>query len=262
VKVLVTGHKGFIGTILIERLKESGKFELITGYDLVEGDDILDEEKLDKVLSSNNYDVIIHLAAKTSVDESHRMAEIYHETNSKGTMNVVNAANKNNVKTIVYAATAASLDPTSSPYASSKLEAENHLKLFNGIHVALRFFNVVGKRSNPSYAGVIDFFRTGIKKREITIYGDGEQTRDFIHVYDVCNAIILACSSSESGTFQIGSGKEISINELAKNMIGEKDVKIIHGPARKEVRNSVANIEPAKKAFGFEPKRDIAEFFE
>jgi UDP-glucose 4-epimerase len=258
--ILVTGDKGFIGSILIQKLKQYSRDIVITGYDLKDGFDILDEKMFDKVLSKDKYDIIIHLAAKTSVEESQQKADEYFRTNAEGTRIVVALAKRHGVKKIIYAATAASLDPDSSPYASSKLQGEREIQKFEN-YVILRLFNVVGRRSNPSYSGVIDIFREGIQKGKIIIYGDGEQTRDFIHIEDVCEAFIRACNADVSGSFEIGSGKGITINDLAHMMIGSKAVSIQHAPQRKEVRNSCADITAAKQALGFTPTRSISEFF-
>lgn len=263
--VLVTGGRGFIGTELIDRMRQNKNFGVISCYDLVDKEDILDFDGLLSAFSSNKYDAIVHLAAKTSVEESHRIPEEYLKTNEMGTLKVVDGANISGIKKIIYAASAASLVPNSSPYALTKLNGERCLEKFDGQHLILRFFNVVGRRSNPSYSGVIDAFREGTKTGKITIYGDGNQTRDFIHIGDVCDALIASCltNNCESACIDVGTGKETTINQLAKDIIAKsgRNVAIEYKEQRKEVRNSCANIENLKKVLGITPERPISEFY-
>ena len=247
--ILATGDMGFIGTHLKEKLGD------IKGYDLKNGFDILDKEKLD--LAMSEVDVVIHLAALVSVEHSRQAPDEYVQTNIQGTMNVLEAAVNNGVKRIVYASSAACYEPNSSVYAMTKYASENLMQIYSPIieNVSLRFFNIYGTGQNPAYAAVITAFMKGIEDGEVVIYGDGHQTRDFISVDDICDAIILAAFNEvKSGSvMDIGTGEETSVNQLLKIMskLYDKPTKIIRASERKEVRNSRADVKVAKKAIKF-----------
>jgi UDP-glucose 4-epimerase len=122
---------------------------------------------------------------------------------------------------------------------------------------------VVGEGQNKNYMGVVPKFKDLIKSRApITVYGDGEQTRDFVDVRDVVQAIILAMNvtplSEKHTSFEIGSGRAVSVNHvvkaLTKNKIG---ITVVHEPAKQEVRHSVANITEARKVLGYEPRYEV-----
>ncbi|MEM4239916.1 MAG: GDP-mannose 4,6-dehydratase [Candidatus Woesearchaeota archaeon] len=229
-------------------------------------------------------DAIVHLAAPISVEESVRNPLKYCNEIYGKTIHLLEAARLGNIRKMVIASTAAvygSNDrlPTSeharteplSPYAISKLAAEGIARMYareHGIETAiLRFFNVYGPDQNPSsgYSGVIsNFMSQAKKKQQFTIFGDGKQTRDFVYVEDICDAIIAALTKKfEPGiVVNIGSGKETAILELAEKIakVSGTAFKVEHKEPRKEdIPHSQASIERAKKLLDYEPKVSLEE---
>ena len=204
-----------------------------------------------------------------------------HEVNVDGTFNILQAAAKNKVKRFVFASSTAvygdaktlplqeniGLKPIS-PYAASKAAGEAYCSAFAncfGIQTtALRFFNIYGLRSeNSPYSGVITKFLQKIMKGEtLTIDGDGEQTRDFVHVNDVVKAVILALNYDGLGgdVFNVCTGKPTSINQLAAALktVTRKRPKVVHGPARLgDIRSNYGDPVKAKKVLGFRATVDL-----
>ena len=288
-KVFITGGAGFIGTHLCKKLLTQNHD--ITVYDnfsnsfqenftstiknkvtIVSGD-ILDYSKL--VPSMKNHDVVIHLAAKISVSESIKNPRSTFDTNVQGTLNVLNSCIQNDITKIIATSTAAVypntsaktiLDETSptipsSPYGESKLEMEKKINDFTSTNkisaTILRLFNVYGYGQSPEYAGVITQFKEKIQNDSpLTIYGDGSAVRDFVHVDDVIDAIILAITHTSS-TYNIASGTSTSISDLAKMMITltNKEIQILYNPSRPgDILYSTADISFAKTNLGFTPK--------
>ncbi|MEN2984310.1 MAG: SDR family oxidoreductase [Dictyoglomaceae bacterium] len=296
-KFLVTGGAGFIGSHIAERLvKEGGKVivldNLSTGKEenldsikdeiiFINGD-IRDLELL--LLISKDIDYIFHEAAMTSVIESTEKPEKCNEINIMGTLNVFMAGLRSQVKRIIYASSSAvygndpvlpkkeetKLEPIS-PYAISKYVGELYMKFFYEIYkleiVSLRYFNVYGPRQDPNspYSAVIPkFIASLLKKEPPTIYGDGEQTRDFIFVEDVVSANLQAMKIKgiEGKTFNIASGKRISVNKLFRILkeIINVDVEPIYAHERKgEVRDSVGDITLAQNYLLWNPKFSLEE---
>jgi UDP-glucose 4-epimerase len=289
-KIFITGGTGFIGTHLCKKLLELNHD--VTIYDnfsnslkqnflskikqkttLISGD-ILDCSKL--VTSMKNHDIVIHLAAQISVSESMKNPEQTFDVNVNGTQNVLNACLQNNITKIITTSTAAvyknpstniilneksSVDPLS-PYGKSKLDMENKILDFTSLHKIhvsiLRLFNVYGPGQSIDYAGVITKFKENIQNNSpLIIFGDGTAIRDFVHVDDVIDAIVLAISSSSSFTCNIASGVSTSISDLAKTMISlsHKEIKIIYKSSKPgEILFSAADITFAKKNLSFNPK--------
>ena len=289
-KVFITGGAGFIGTHLCKKLltqnhditvydnfSNSSKEKFISAtknkVSIISGD-ILDYSKLES--SMKNHNIVIHLAAKTSVTDSLKNPKLTFDTNVQGTLNVLNACLQNKITKIIATSTAAIypnvstktiLDETStlapsSPYGESKLEMEKKINDFvstNKISATiLRLFNVYGYGQSAEYAGVITKFKERIRKNSpLIIYGDGNATRDFVHIDDVTDAIILAMTSTNSSTYNIASGTSISISDLAKLMItlSGKDLKTLYNPSRPgDILYSKADITLAKTNLGFIPK--------
>jgi len=223
---------------------------------------------------------VIHLAAKSDVADSVIHPEITTDVNVNGTINVLKSCIQNKIGKIIFASSAAvygncndspiteksDTNPTS-PYGSSKLSAENEIKKFAkefGIdYIILRMFNVYGKEQNKQYAGVITKFLKNItQNKEIIIYGDGKQTRDFISINDVVESFDCAVKSKSNGTYNIASGISVSINELAKIMFNAcgKKVEIKYLEKQKEdIQNSKADITLATKELCFTPSRSLEE---
>ena len=289
-KIFITGGAGFIGIHLCKKLLELNHD--ITVYDnfsnsleedfisiikqkvtLIFGD-ILDNSKL--VTSMKNHDIVIHLAAQISVPASIKNPKLTFDVNVNGTQNVLNACLQNNITKIIAASTAAVYQNTStkiildeaspvepqSPYGQSKLEMENKIIDFASIHnidvTILRFFNVFGIGQSLEYAGVITKFKENIQNNSsLIIFGDGTVTRDFVHVDDIVDAIILTISHSKNPIYNIASGISTSISDLAKIMISisGKDIPILYHPSRSgDILFSSANISLAKEILKFAPE--------
>jgi len=327
----VTGATGFIGSHLCLRLLDLG-MEVHGLDDLSRGSlkrakilensgmslhkaDVRDWATVHEVLHEVKPDAVIHLAALISVEESIRMPELYMEVNAEGTRNIVRAASNVGSGRLIYASSAAVYGnpirlpitedhPTSplSPYGLSKLMGERYVTSeFIGREkpVILRIFNVYGPGQNPEYAGVITkfmerlsqgdppiIFGDGEQTRDFIhvddvgiitkfmerlsqgdppiIFGDGEQTRDFIHVDDVVEAFIRSLDTplNETAVLNVGSGRPFKIIELARMMIRlyGLNVEPIHVPPRPgDVRGSYADISLAKRLLGWNPKISLEE---
>ena len=290
-KFLVTGGAGFIGRHLITKLLHDGhditifdnfssssKNDVVhlleNGVNLVTGD-ILDYDLLLKSMS--NYDFVIHLAAQTNISQSIAEPKTTAGIIVDGTVNVLKCCVKTNVKGIVFSSSAAvygdSLDtPISetsqpnpvSPYGASKLVAEYNLQAFSkffGLNcISLRLFNVYGGDKSSKMDVVRKFLKNISEGLPLEIFGDGKQTRDFVHILDVIQAIYCAIKNIEAkrgDIYNIGSGNSTSINELALLLISSKgkDLQIIHKPPIEgEIKYSKADISLAETDIGYSPK--------
>jgi len=295
-KFFITGGAGFIGRHLVAKLlhdkheitifdnfSSSSKNDIThlleDGVGLVTGD-ILDYDLLLK--SMPNYDFVIHLAAQTSVSQSVANPKTTADIIVDGTVNVLKSCVKTNVKNIIFSSSAAvygnsintllaedaQLSPLSS-YGASKLVAEYNLlafsKLFGLNCISLRLFNVYGN-GQSSEAGVIRKFLKNISEdTPLEIFGDGTQTRDFVHVSDVIEAFYCAIRNidAKSGNvYNIGSGIATSINELASLLISSKgkDLQVIHKPALEgEIKDSKADISLAENDIGYSPQVSLSD---
>jgi UDP-glucose 4-epimerase len=289
-RIFIIGGAGFIGIHLCKKLLELN--HNITIYDnfsnslqenfssiikqkvtLISGD-ILDYSKL--VTSMKNHDVVIHLAAQISVSESIKNPKLTFDVNVDGTQNVLNACLQNDITKIIATSTAAVYQNTStktilnetspveplSPYGISKLQMEKKIIDFASIHkipaIILRLFNVYGIGQSLEYAGVITKFKENIQNNSpLIIFGDGSAIRDFVHVDDVVDSIILSILHSKNFICNIASGTSTSVSDLAKTMItiSGKDTKILYNPSRSgEIMFSIADISKAKETLNFIPK--------
>jgi UDP-glucose 4-epimerase len=251
--------------------------------------DIRDKEIL--IQASKDCDIIFHQAAMVSVPQTVDNPVESAMVNDMGTLYVLEAARKNKIKRVVLASSCAiygddpvlpkreNMNPKpQSPYAVQKLTGECYARIFFELYgletVCLRYFNVYGPKQDPSspYSGVISIFMTKASdKKTPVIYGDGNQYRDFIFVKDVVKANLLAANRSEAKgkIFNIGTGRYVSINELWEMIcqLTENKIEPKYEPPRPgDVRESVANIDYAKKHFGFEPEysfeKGLKETFE
>lgn len=292
-KVVVTGGLGFIGSHLVEKLSEdnlvvviddqsTGKVENIKHLNLSKIDITLGDItsiNLDEIFDGADY--VFHEAAVTSVQKSVEDPLNSNEVNITGTLKVLEAAKNANVKKVVLASSSAIYGDTESlplsednhinplsPYAVGKATGELYCNVFSEIYglptISLRYFNVFGLRQDPNsqYAAVIPIFIDKILKNESpVIYGDGEQSRDFVSVKHVVAANIMAAESKLTGAFNIGLGKSTTINQLV-DMINEilgKDVKPIYANERSgDIKHSLADISKAK-SLGYDPKADFKE---
>ncbi len=291
--ILVTGGAGFIGSHIVNNYIEAGH-QVSVIDNLSSGElrflnpkakfyemDILDP-RVPEVLKTENIHTINHHAAQISVSES--VADPVFDANSNiiGTLQLLKSAVSSNVKKFILASTGGAMYgeqihfPATeehpchplSPYGISKLSAENYLRFFNeqyGISTTvLRYSNVFGPHQNPhGEAGVVAIFcQKLVKGQEPGICGDGEQTRDFISVRDVVQANLIALDPACVGVFNVGTGKETSVNVLTDRLIGisGKNVSAIHGPARSgEQRRSVIDYKKFHESFGWEPKFSLEQ---
>ena len=287
--IVVTGGSGFIGTHLCERLIDDGhKVRIIDiappkmglNAEFVRAS-VLDAARLAKLLSGA--EGVVHLAALIDVAASVSDPYADFSVNAAGTMNVLEAARHAGVKKLAFASSAAVYgDPPRmpvqetapcfplSPYGAAKMAAEGYVLLYNSLfgmeNTALRLFNVYGEgqgASNP-YSGVITKFADAIAEgRRPIIYGDGEQTRDFVHVDDVCDAFVRAVEGQGcSSALNIASGKETSVRCLLETMCGISgaDFCPTYLPERNgEIARSVADISLAKKIIGYSPKMALTQ---
>jgi nucleoside-diphosphate-sugar epimerase len=290
-KALVTGGSGFIGSNVVKLLiskgwdvrvldnLSSGYFENLEGLniDFIEGD--INDPKI-TYDACDGVDVVFHLAACVGRQKSLDDPILDSTTNLLGTINILEGMRKKGVKRIVYSSSAAifgeletlTIDEehpqnADSPYGVSKLAAEKMILSYSAIYgitgVCLRYFNIYGINQRfDLYGNVIPIFAKRIYSGErLTVYGDGEQTRDFINVADVARANFLAGTADiTTSVFNLGSGTRITINELA-NMMGTMsglNVSIDNAPTRlADVRHCQANIDKVKRELGFEPTVDL-----
>jgi len=302
-KVLVTGGAGFIGSHVVDRLMldghevvvlddlSSGSLENIEnhldepGFRFVEGD-IRHSRTVEKALEG--VDAVIHEAAIASVPLSIKNPALTNEINVQGTLNLLKASLEAGIKRFVYASSSAvygtpsklpisedaSLRPIS-PYGESKVAAERHCQTFYGVHgletVRLRCFTVYGPRQTGEYAGVMTKFLERLQNNQPPIiFGDGEQTRDFVYITDVVEATLLALNSEGVAgmVFNIGTGEVTTINRLCEiflELTGKTHLKPIYADARPgDIRHSQADITKALKFLGYRPKvsleRGVREF--
>jgi UDP-glucose 4-epimerase len=297
-RILVTGGAGFIGSHLVDVLTSRGcKVTILDNLStgtlknienhlnnedaaLVEGD-VRNMREVKEAL--RGVDAVFHLAAITSVPYSVKNPKMTNEVNAEGTRNLLEASVDSNVKCFVYASTCSiygdpqylpidedhPINPIS-PYAESKLRGEGHCSEFRERHglntVTLRLFNVYGPRqSDNEYSGVILKFVKQIGGgNPPVIYGDGQQTRDFVHVRDVIEALLLSANNDKAigQTFNIGSGKPITIGELCQLILRKFKVEmepIYREPRLGDIKRSFANIQKAQKILGYKPEIPLEE---
>jgi UDP-glucose 4-epimerase len=248
-RILVTGGSGFIGNYLRPILKEHEVFSV----DIESGVDIFDSlfEKLVK-----SHDVIIHLAALTNVEDSKINPKPYYMTNVLGTARVTYLCAKYGKK-LIYPSTLHVFDPYSSPYADSKLQAEQIVKCVNKFIpvVILRLYNVFGKGMNNNSGSIINLFLTS---KEVGVYGDGSVTRDFIHVKDVAAIMKDALKSKWDGAcVEVGTGKGTSIKELAILFSYYRQVPLVYFKNKEQLRWPIANTKLLKKLYKEKLKTNI-----
>ena len=294
-KTLVTGGAGFIGSNLVDALVKKGDRVIVLDnlssgklsnllnaesyIEFVKGD-IRDIDLLIKILSG--CDLVYHMAAMVSVEQTVRDPLYSSQINDGGTLNVLEACRINKVKRFVFSSSSAvygdapglpkhekMCSKPQTPYAVQKITGENYASVYNELYgvetVCLRYFNVFGPRQDPSspYSGVISIFlNKAAGKKPSLIYGDGNQTRDFIFVEDIVSANILAAQKKEAAgmAINIGTGRQISINLLWELICQINQIQLSprHVDSRKgDIKKSVANIETAKSILNFSPRYSI-----
>lgn len=295
--ILVTGGCGFIGVNLVSRLVRQnfhvrilddlslGKSEHVEpfGIELMVGD-VRDRAAVAK--AAQGVDTVIHLAAHTRVMDSISEPRLNFEINVTGTLNVLEASRSTGAQTFIFASTGGAIvgecEPPVheemvprpiSPYGASKLAGEGYCSAFHGSYglntVALRFSNVYGPHSYHKGSVVAQFIKQALRGEPLVIYGDGKQTRDFLYVEDLADAICsyaaLGANTGGGEVFQMGSGRETSISEIAmmiKDQFAKtgRDVPIVYEPARRgEIYRNYADIGKARRALGYNPQTSLSD---
>jgi UDP-glucose 4-epimerase len=292
-KILITGGSGFIGSHIVEHYQDKAEEirvldNLRTGYrhnldglrhTFLEGS-VTDRELVRKAVEGVDY--IFHLAALVSVPESMAKPGECVDINVHGLLNVLEEASAAGVKKLVFASSAAIYgdNPTvpkletmipepKSPYAITKLDGEYYLGMFEreGLleTAAIRFFNVFGPRQDPkgAYAAAVPIFiEKAVRNEDITVFGDGGQTRDFIYVKDIVGALSFAVETpGVTGVFNAGYGGQITINDLASGLISAagSSSKVLHAAERAgDVRHSRASADKLRAA-GWSPRHTLEE---
>jgi UDP-glucose 4-epimerase len=289
--LVVTGGAGFIGSNLVRELSKNNLVividDLSSGY-LENIKDLINTKKINFIKGSvtnykllkktfRNVDYVFHQAAISSVPKSIQDPFTSNNVNVNGTLNVLAASKDNNVKKVVFASSCSVYGNSAflpkkedmvafpvSPYSVSKLIGEYYCRIFTNIYglktASLRYFNVYGPRQDPKgdYAAVIPrFISMVLNNKSPIIYGDGEQTRDFVFVKDIVNANIIAADRNETNIFNIASGNQISIYDLAKLImkITGKNLELVYKKSRiGDIIHSFADISKAKNILGYKPK--------
>jgi nucleoside-diphosphate-sugar epimerase len=287
---LVTGGAGFIGSHLAEELVGRGH-RVRVADSLVTGkrsnlDHIKDVEFLEGDVSDLAFarravagcDYVLHQAALPSVPRSVKDPLTSNKANVDGTLNMLIAARDARVRRFVFAGSSSAYGDTptlpkhegmptnpQSPYALQKIIGEQYLQLFTRLYgletVSIRYFNVFGPRQDPGspYSGVISVFATALlQERPPTIFGDGEQTRDFTYVANVVDGVLRACEAPEASplVINVATGGRISLNRLFETMrrlIGVNVQPNYAGSREGDVRDSQADISLARRVLGYEP---------
>jgi len=291
-RILVTGAAGFIGSNLINKLLELGVE--VTGIDnffngkLSNLEDVIENKKFHFLKGDirdlnflidilKDIDIVYHEAAFTSVPQSILMPDSCNDVNVNGTLNVLNASRQRDIEKIIFASSSSVYGDLPalpkkedmkrlpiSPYGVAKLACEAYMQSYYEVYglntASLRYFNVYGPRQKDSpYSGVIAIWLGRlIKNKDLIIFGDGEQSRDFTYINDVVQANLLAAKNNASGEIiNIGAGSPIKLTDLAKLVLkitNKKELKIIYADPRPgDILHSFADISKAIKLIKFQP---------
>jgi len=292
-RILITGGAGFIGSRLAAKLAEEGEEVIVldnfsTGREsnlrelgsrvqVIRGD-VRNLDDVEKAV--RGVEGIAHLAALIDVAESVEKPRLYFDVNVYGTLSLLEAARR--VEVFVFASSAAVYgDPLKlpitedhplrplSPYGATKVAGEALVHAYAAMRgfrpVILRLFNVYGPKQSRAYAGVVtEFVRRALRGEPPVIYGDGTQSRDFVYVDDVVEYFARALRmESVIGVYNIGSGKAVSVLELAElvaRALGKPELKPVHAPPRPgDIKHSVADISRAVRDFGYSPRTRLEE---
>jgi nucleoside-diphosphate-sugar epimerase len=293
---LVTGGAGFIGSHLAEELTRRGhtvrvadsfitgkrsNLQHVKGVELLEGD-LADPAVAQRAVQGVEY--VLHQAAIPSVPRSVKDPITSNRANIDATVSVLVAARDAGVKRLVFAGSSSAYGNTPtlpkredmpsnplSPYALQKVVGEQYLQMFTRLYgletVSTRYFNVFGPRQDPTspYSGVISVFATALlENRSPTIYGDGEQTRDFTYVANVVDGVLRACDAPDASgeVINVATGGRISLNQLFKTMrdLVGGSVEPTYAEVRPgDVKDSQADIAKAQRLLGFQPRVSFEE---
>lgn len=289
-KLGVTGGLGFIGTNLVGKLQQefgadirildnlsnpSGDLEITERIELIEGD-IRDPGAIDKLV--RGVDAVVHLAAHTRVLDSIEDPALNFAINTHGTFNVLEAMRANGVTSFVGASTGGAIlgevpppineeiaAKPASPYGASKLAGEGYCWAYAQSYglkaTSLRFSNIYGPHSRRKSSVVAAFIKNILDSGAVTVYGDGSQTRDYLHVEDLTDGIVRAIKNDAIGVYQLGFGAPTSVNELIgilRNTIGRDFNVTYEGFRDGEILHTHCDISKARDGFGFAPAIDLA----
>lgn len=291
-KILITGGAGFVGTNLCAYFHGLGGYDVVVldneslgdrrhiapyGATFIAGD-ICNETDLDRALDGVSH--VIHLAADTRVMDSIENPAHNFEVNVAGSFKLLQACRRHGVARIVAASTGGAIlgevpapvheemvAQPMAPYGASKLAMEGYLSAFSGAYgltgCALRFSNIYGPRSFHKGSVVAHFFKQILAGRDLTVYGDGSQARDFLYIGDLVTGIRQALESDVTGAYQLGSGRPTTVNELldiVRQVTGRADIPVHYEEFRAgEIHTTWCDIAKASGAFGFAPGTDLTD---
>lgn len=293
-EILITGGAGFIGShilaqlqgrrdmdvVVFDNLSSGSKEHVPAGMELVEGD-VCDEAAVDALFADHHFDAVIHLAAQTMVPTSVEQPVLDCRINLEGVLHVLEACRIHGTGHILFSSSAAvygdnlhiplketeRLVPTS-PYGISKMTTEHYLRVYHELYgmdaTIFRFANVYGERQGEKgEGGVVSIFCKLLSQRQgITVFGDGNQTRDFVYVGDIAQAIIRALPLKGCHTMNVSTGQETSINDLIRSFekaVGYTVPVQYTAPRTGDILRSVLSNEALKRDLGFVPAMDLEE---
>lgn len=287
--ILVTGGGGFIGSHIVDSLVEHNEVRVLDNFTsgfrsnvhpdatVIEGD-MRDETVLEEAMAG--VDIVFHQAALVSVIKSIEAPKRSHEINVSATVNVLDRARKEDARVVLASSAAIYGAPQSllisedhpknprSPYGMDKLTADRYARFYHkqyGLEsVALRYFNAYGPRQVANaYSGVVSIFLDQARNGDpITVEGDGSQTRDFVHVYDIVQANLRAATANGGGeAFNVGTGDSVSVLELARTIqqVVNSESKIVHTEPRvSDIAQSRADISKIKTELKYGPSAELS----
>lgn len=293
-EILITGGAGFIGShilaqlqgrrdmdvVVFDNLSSGSKEHVPAGMELVEGD-ICDEAAVDALFADHHFDAVIHLAAQTMVPTSVEQPVLDCQINLEGVLHVLEACRIHGTRHILFSSSAAvygdnlhiplketeRLVPTS-PYGITKMTTEHYLRVYHELYgmdaTVFRFANVYGERQGEKgEGGVVSIFCKLLSQRQgITVFGDGNQTRDFVYAGDIAQAIIRALPLKGYHTMNVSTGQETSINDLIRSFekaVGYTVPVQYTAPRTGDILRSVLSNEALKRDLGFVPEMDLEE---
>lgn len=293
-EILITGGAGFIGShilaqlqgrrdmdvVVFDNLSSGSKEHVPAGMELVEGD-VCDEAAVDALFADHHFDAVIHLAAQTMVPTSVEQPVLDCRINLEGVLHVLEACRIHGTGHILFSSSAAvygdnlhiplketeRLVPTS-PYGITKMTTEHYLRVYHELYgmdaTVFRFANVYGERQGEKgEGGVVSIFCKLLSQRQgITVFGDGNQTRDFVYAGDIAQAIIRALPLKGYHTMNVSTGQETSINDLIRSFekaVGYTVPVQYTAPRTGDILRSVLSNETLKRDLGFVPAMDLEE---
>ena len=292
--ILITGGAGFIGShilaqlqgrrdmdvVVFDNLSSGSKEHVPAGMELVEGD-VCDEAAVDALFADHHFDAVIHLAAQTMVPTSVEQPVLDCRINLEGVLHVLEACRIHGTRHILFSSSAAvygdnlhiplketeRLVPTS-PYGITKMTTEHYLRVYHELYgmdaTVFRFANVYGERQGEKgEGGVVSIFCKLLSQRQgITVFGDGNQTRDFVYAGDIAQAIIRALPLKGYHTMNVSTGQETSINDLIcsfEKAVGYTVPVQYTAPRTGDILRSVLSNETLKRDLGFVPAMNLEE---